>query len=38
MKEDLEFEKRTDEALKRIESGEGTKMNFDDFLNELKRW
>ena len=38
MKEDIEFAKRTDEALKRIESGEGTRMNFDDFLNEMKKW
>ncbi len=38
MREDLEFAKRTDEALKRIESGSGTKMNFDDFLNEMKKW
>ncbi len=38
MREDLEFAKRIDEALKRIESGEGTRMNFDDFLNEMKKW
>ena len=38
MKEDLEFAKRTDEALKRIESGEGTRMNFDDFIEEMKKW
>lgn len=38
MKEDLEFAKRTDEALKRIQSGEGTKMSFDDFLSEMKKW
>jgi AbrB family looped-hinge helix DNA binding protein len=38
MKEDIEFAKRTDEALKRIESGSGTRMNFDDFLNEMKKW
>ena len=38
MKEDLEFAKRTDEALKRIESGKGTRMNFDDFLDEMKKW
>ncbi len=38
MKEDLEFAKRTDEALKKIESGSGTRMNFDDFLNEMKKW
>jgi len=38
MKEDLEFAKRTDEAFKRIESGEGIKMNFDDFIQEMKSW
>jgi bifunctional DNA-binding transcriptional regulator/antitoxin component of YhaV-PrlF toxin-antitoxin module len=38
MREDLDFAKKTDEALKRIESGEGNKMNFDDFINEMKRW
>lgn len=38
MKEDIEFANRTDEALKRIESGEGTRLNFDDFLNEMKKW
>ena len=38
MREDLEFARRTDEVLKRIESGKGTKMNFDDFLNEMKKW
>lgn len=38
MKDDLEFAKRTDEALKRMESGNGSKMNFDDFLNEIKKW
>ncbi len=38
MREDLEFAKRTDKALKRIKSGEGTRMNFDDFLDEMKKW
>lgn len=38
MKEDLEFAKRTDEALKRIESRKGIRMNFNDFLNEMKKW
>ncbi len=36
--EDLEFARRTEEALKRIEAGEGIKMNFDDFIEEMKRW
>ena len=38
MREDLDFAKRTDEALKRIESGNCNKMNFDDFIDEMKRW
>jgi AbrB family looped-hinge helix DNA binding protein len=38
MREDLEFGRRTDEALKRIESGKGNKMNFNDFINEMKKW
>ena len=38
MKEDLEFAKRTEEAYQRIEAGEGIKMNFDDFITEMKRW
>lgn len=38
MKEDLEFAKRTDEALKRIESGKGIKMNFEEFIEEIKKW
>lgn len=38
LKEDLEFAKRTEDALKRIESGKGIKMNFDDFIKEMKKW
>ncbi len=38
LKEDLEFAKRTEEAYKRIESGEGIKMDFDDFIKEMKKW
>ena len=38
MREDLEFAKRTDEALKRIESGKGIRMNFDEFIEEMKKW
>ena len=38
MKEDLEFAKRTEETYKRIEAGEGIKMEFDDFLAEMKKW
>ena len=38
LKEDLEFAKRTEEAYKRIESGKGKTMNFDDFIEEMKKW
>lgn len=37
-KEDLEFARRTDEALKRIESGKGIKMGFDEFIKEMRKW
>ena len=36
--EDLKFAKRTEEALQRIEKGKGEKMEFDDFINEMKKW
>ena len=36
--EDIEFAKKTEEAWKRIEEGKGTKMNFNDFLEEMKKW
>ena len=38
LKEDLEFAKKTNEAWKRIEEGKGIKMDFDDFVNEMKKW
>ena len=38
MKEDLEFAKRTEEAYKRIEKGEGISMNFDEFIKEMEEW
>ena len=37
-KEDLEFARRTEKALKRIESGKGIKMSFEDFIKEIKKW
>mgnify|MGYP001563261931 CR=1 FL=1 len=37
-KEDLEFAKRTEEAWKSIEEGKGIKMDFDDFIKEMKKW
>jgi len=38
MKEDLEFAKRTEEAYKKIEADQGIKMDFDDFITEIKKW
>ena len=37
-KEDFEFARRTEEARKRIEAGEGITMDFDDFIEEMKKW
>ena len=36
--EDLEFAKRTEEAWKRIKEGKGIKMDFDEFVEEMKKW
>ena len=36
--EDIEFAKKTEDALKRIESGKGTRMEFDGFIKEIKKW
>ena len=38
LEEDLEFAKRTEEAYKRIEAGEGIQMDFDDFVKEMEKW
>ena len=38
MRDDLEFAKRTEEAWRKIESGKGITMDFDNFLKELKKW
>jgi AbrB family looped-hinge helix DNA binding protein len=38
MKEDLEFAKRTERAYNKIEAGKGIKMDFDNFINEMKKW
>ncbi len=38
LKEDIEFARRTEEAYKRIESGEGITMSFDNFIEEMKKW
>ncbi|PIY60090.1 AbrB family transcriptional regulator [Candidatus Woesearchaeota archaeon CG_4_10_14_0_8_um_filter_47_5] len=36
--EDMEFARKTEEAWKRISAGKGTKMGFDDFIDEMKKW
>ena len=38
MKEDLEFARRTEEALERYEKGEFKSMDFDDFIKKMKKW
>ena len=38
LKEDLEFARRTEDALKRISEGKGIKMDFDDFIEDIKKW
>ncbi len=36
--EDIEFAKKTEEAWKRIEEGKGIKMDFDEFVEAMKKW
>ena len=36
--EDIEFARKTDAALKRIEAGRGEKIEFDEFIKEMKKW
>jgi len=38
LKEDLEFARRTEEAYKEIESGKSRRMDFDEFIEEMKKW
>ena len=38
LEDDLKFAKRTEEAWKRYDRGEFTSMDFDDFLEEVKKW
>jgi len=38
MKDDLEFARRTEEALKRYDKGEFISMSGEDFLKELEKW
>lgn len=37
-KEDIEFAKKTEEAWKRIEEGKSLKMDFDEFIDNMKKW
>ena len=37
-KEDKEFIKRTEEAWKRYEEGKFKEMDFNDFIEEMKKW
>lgn len=36
--EDMEFAKKTEEAWKKIKAGKGIKMDFDNFIDEMKKW
>jgi len=38
MKEDIEFARRTENALKRIESGEFISIDSDNLFEEMKKW
>lgn len=38
LKEDLEFARRTEEALKRYGKGQFKSMDFDEFIAEMKKW
>jgi len=38
IEEDLEFAKRTEDAWKSYERGEFKTMEFDDFIEEMKKW
>ena len=38
LKEDLEFARRTEEALEKYDKGEFISMPIDKFLKKLKKW
>ncbi len=38
IEEDLEFARRTEEAWQRYEKGKFKKMEFNDFIEEMKKW
>ena len=37
-KDDLEFARRTEEAWERHDKGEFKRMEFEDFIKEMKKW
>ncbi|MBT5021315.1 AbrB/MazE/SpoVT family DNA-binding domain-containing protein [Candidatus Woesearchaeota archaeon] len=38
LEEDLEFARRTEEAWQRLEKGEFIEMDFDEAIEEMKKW
>jgi AbrB family looped-hinge helix DNA binding protein len=36
--EDIEFARKTEDSWKKIEEGKGVKMNFNEFIDEMKKW
>ena len=36
--EDIEFANKTEAASRQIEAGKGINMEFDDFIQEMKKW
>ena len=38
LQEDIEFARRTEEALRRYEKGEFVEMEFDEFIKQAKKW
>ena len=36
--EDMEFAKKTEEAWKRVKAGKGIRVDFDNFVDEMKKW
>ena len=38
LREDMEFARKTEEAYQRILNNEGKAMEFDDFIEEMKKW
>jgi len=38
LEEDLEFAKKTEEAWKKYDKGEFVEMEFDEFIEDMKKW